>query len=39
MLLFGYDLKLSFCQLNNFAVFMVINFSFQGAMFFFFFLS
>jgi hypothetical protein len=34
-LLFRYDLKLSFFQVNNFAVALIINFSFQGAMPFF----
>jgi hypothetical protein len=34
-LLFRYDLKLSFCQVDKFAVALIINFSFQGALFFF----
>jgi hypothetical protein len=33
--LLRYDLKLSFFQVNNFIVSMIINFSFQGAMPFF----
>jgi hypothetical protein len=28
MLLFRYDLKLSFCQVHNFAIALIINFSF-----------
>jgi hypothetical protein len=35
MLLFRHDLKLSFCQVHNFVIALIINFSFQGAMLFF----
>jgi hypothetical protein len=34
-LIFRYDLKLSFCQVDNFAVALIVKFNFQVAMLFF----